>query len=180
VTGTLAPVKFAVTDWSHLGLHWIVQKLRRAPSSPNTEGIKPRCSESIEFDHSLPQIFAGIRGHTPDSVKQSTLRASLQDQVNHTHLWNLFLHHMVVRSSTSIPTTVLRRRRQSPESLRWPSGHTAATVEFPLVLWFDSEVARTRGEPLASAPSSTVAGDEHQHAVNVLDPVRPSWLVTWP
>jgi hypothetical protein len=74
---------------------------------------------------------------------------------------------------------VLRRRRLSSESLRWLSSHTAATVEFLLVLWFDSEVARTRGEPLASVPSSTVAGDEHQHAVNIFDQVMPSWPLMW-
>jgi hypothetical protein len=46
------------------------------------------------------------------------LRASLQDQVNIMHLWNLFLHRMVVRSSTSIPTTVHRRRKRSSATLR--------------------------------------------------------------
>jgi hypothetical protein len=79
-------------------------------------------------------------------------------------------------------TGVLHRRKLSPESLWWPSGHTVATVEFLLVLWFDSDIGRIRGEPLASAPSLTVAGDEHQHVVNVFDQVLPTWQLTepWP
>jgi hypothetical protein len=74
---TLAPANLRAVDGSCIKLGGVARELRRAPSSPNTEGIKPRCSESIEFDHSLSQMFIGIREFELVSGLNRHVRASL-------------------------------------------------------------------------------------------------------
>jgi hypothetical protein len=90
-----------------------------------------------DFCDSLPQVLAGIGETAPASVDNRRLRPYRRIHGEPTHLLSPALHPLTACSSTPEITGVLRRRRLSPESLRWPSNHTAATVEFPLVLWFD-------------------------------------------
>jgi hypothetical protein len=78
VTGNLAPANLSAIDGGYIKLGCVAQELRSAPSSPHTEGIKPRCSESIEFDHSLSQMFIGIHEFELVSGLNRHVRASLQ------------------------------------------------------------------------------------------------------
>jgi hypothetical protein len=117
VNGNLALANLSAIDGGCIELGCVAQELRSAPSSPHTEGIKPRCSESIKFDHPLPQMFTGIREVAVISGHLRLLRAYHHHQGELPHLWGHFLSFIVFGLGLEHVATAGRRSTYSPATI---------------------------------------------------------------